>query len=112
MQENEEENLNIGILYKYKSDDDKVLLLSIHCKINSKIDLRCKDHKCHGTASLDENEIITIKTQCYLPYENHMFCKGIIAYNKIKDNIAALDNMKEEIYLNILFKFFRKISIY
>jgi len=65
IQENEEENSNCGILYKYKSDDDKVYYYLFHRKINNKIDLLCKEYKCHGTASLDENEIITIKKNVF-----------------------------------------------
>jgi len=52
IQENEEGNLNSGILYKFKSDDVKVYYYLFHCKINNKMDFQCKDLKCHGTQFL------------------------------------------------------------
>ncbi len=63
-----------------------------------------KGAKCRGKASIDENEIITIKTKCSMPYENHNNCKELIAYKKIKENEEKSENTEEEAYQKMFFK--------
>ena len=69
-----------------RNDNDKIYYYLFHHKKKNKTDLLCKEPKCLGTPSIDENEIIKIKTKCSIPYENHKFCKELIAYKKIKEN--------------------------
>ena len=89
MNDNNEEDLEdkkySGIIYKYKDENNNIYYL-FHRKIGDKIDLRCKDRKCHGRASINKNDVITVKTKCDIEYTNHNYIKEIYAYNKIKNN--------------------------
>ena len=98
-EEDTDEKNYSGILYKYKDENHNIYYYQFHRKIGDKIDLRCKDRKCHGTASVNQNDIITIKTKCDLQYTNHNYIKEINAYNLIKNDEVNEDNMKEEIPL-------------
>ena len=102
----EKENINSGIIYKFKDKDEKVYYYVYHRKRKDLIDLRCKDPKCNGTDVIDENQIINIKTKCSISYENHNYCKEIIAYNKIKQSLETSENMKEEAYQKMYFKIY------
>ena len=68
--------------------------------------MRFKDRKCNGLAVIDENEIINIKAKYSISYENHNYCKEIIAYNKIKQSLETSENMKEETYQKMYFKIY------
>jgi hypothetical protein len=97
-EEDTEERKYSGILSNYKDENSNIYYYQFHRKIGDKIDLRCKDRKCHGTASINHNDIITIKTKCDLPYTSHNYIKEINAYNRIKNNEEIEEQMKDEIF--------------
>ena len=55
-----------GTIYKYKVENDNIHNYLFQRNIGDKIDLRYKDRKCQGIASINKNDIITFKTKVIL----------------------------------------------
>ena len=97
--ESDEEEFKYNTYVYYNAKERNKYLFTAHkvSKNKAYIELRCKDRKqCKGRAKFNiSNEIITITQPCTIKYEVHNYVKSDIFREKINNNIATNEEMKE-----------------